>query len=388
MLVASRGVSWDRAGKARVLSILGRVGVVLGATVGVLSWTSLHTVSLTAFFGGFASLLLGFGMSLDAPREQPGELHLDEQGNLQVSIGKRRPRIVPRHRMRGAWVVRRLVSMREFHWVEIALRSGTTVAARVENEQQGRALVEALGFGTPGRVVAIPLAKRTRRLIHLVFAAAVYLIVILAGAFEGTGALFLLFPLLYELLRFLFRPPVLEIGNDSLRVGIGVRSLRVLKEQIARIVFFAPASLIVEKKDGKKLRILPLALDPARVAAAAALVDARLGDRAAPARANAFERGGRSLDEWRAGMRTVLDPSYRSSGATIDDAALVLTSPTSSVEQRIGAALALRIAGEPLERVRIAAEGTVDPKVRVVLDAIAEGADDERVDETLRAMAR
>jgi hypothetical protein len=36
----------------------------------------------------------------------------------------------------------------------------------------------------------------------------------------------------------------------------------------------------------------------------------------------------------------------------------------------------------------VAAEGTVEPKIRVVLEAIAEGANDERLDETLRAMER
>jgi hypothetical protein len=59
-----------------------------------------------------------------------------------------------------------------------------------------------------------------------------------------------------------------------------------------------------------------------------------------------------------------------------------------TLEPRIGAALALRTAGAPVEPVRIAAEGTLEPTVRVVLDAIADGAEDARLDETLRAIER
>lgn len=381
MLVRSRGVTWDRGGKARVLSVLGRAGVVLGVILGTI--TPFNGVGAWLVFAALVSWFFGFVISLDAPREIPGEVHVDEHGNLQVSLAKKRVRTVARDRVRGAWVVRRLINMREYHWVEIATRSLAVVSVRVDNDAEGRALVDALGFGNPGRAVAIPLAKRNRRLVHIVLLGVAYLPVVFVSAPIGPIA-FLALPILYELLRFLFRPPLLEVGQDGLRVG----RARVRREEVARVVFFAPSSLIVEKKDGKKLRVFPMALDPVRIAAAAEIVDARLGDRPPPARANAFERAGRGLAEWRAGLLTSLDPSYRTSGATVDDAATVLASQTATVEQRIGAALALRVAGEPLERVRVAAEGTVDPKVRVVLDAIADGADDERVDETLRALQR
>ena len=149
-----------------------------------------------------------------------------------------------------------------------------------------------------------------------------------------------------------------------------------------------PSWIVIERKDGTKVRIGSVGLEPVRVLAAAELIEERVGNRPAPARAAAFERGGRGIAEWRAAIQTALEPDYRSSGTSVDDATAVLASSTASVEQRIGAALALRVAGEPLEKVRIAAEGTVDPKIRVVLEAIADGADDEHLEQTLRAMKR
>lgn len=53
-----------------------------------------------------------------------------------------------------------------------------------------------------------------------------------------------------------------------------------------------------------------------------------------------------------------------------------------------GAALALRVAGAPRERVRIAAEGAADPRVRVALEAIADDADDEKLEKALRRLRR
>lgn len=386
MRVESRGVAWDAGRRARVYSIIGRAIAVLGIVFTLLPAELAAVGALEAVLGMFV-MMIGFVASLETPRERPGEVHVDDAGGVLVRIGKK-SLMFARAKITGAWVTRRVVSMREYYWVEISTRPGTTIAVRVPTLAEARGVVEELGFGPFGRAAKIPLAKRSRRVLHLALAAVAYLASIFAPWLAGPAMLLVVFAVVYELLRFAFRPPVLDIGSDALQVRIGPRKVRVPRSDIARVSSPTAGSIVIERKNGSKLRIRGVALDPARVAAAAALIDERLGDRPAHVRANAFERGGRGLAEWRAALRTNFDPTYRSTGASIEDATDVLASPSSTVEQRVGAALALRVAGEPLERVRIAAEGTVDGKVRVVLDAIADGADDEALDETLRRMAR
>lgn len=381
MRIVSRGVAWDTGGKARAFSVVGRVLVAAGTIAGMFDLSAVSLVIMP----GMMAMFIGFVVSVQTPRELPGDVTVAEDGALLVRIGKREM-MLARGDVRGAWMVRRLVNVREYYWVEIATRSGTMVSVRVASPEEGRALVDALGFGVGGRALRIPLAKRTRRLLHPVLLLAAYMAMAFMPSVGSETFPVLAFAGVYELLRFLLRAPVLEIGHDALQVRRRFGKTRVPRAAISHVS--TPGSLVVERKDGTKLRVGPFGLEPARMAAAAAIIDERLGDRPAPPKADAFERKGRGLAEWRAGLQSALDPSYRTSGASVDDASAVLASSTATVEQRIGAALALRVAGEPVERVRVAAEGTLDPKIRVVLDAIADGADDEHLDATLGAMER
>lgn len=69
--------------------------------------------------------------------------------------------------------------------------------------------------------------------------------------------------------------------------------------------------------------------------------------------------------------------------STNEDAFAVVRSAAATDDERIGAAIALRVAGEP-ERVRIAADTLANDDVRDALEAIADGADDVRVERALR----
>jgi hypothetical protein len=335
---------------------------------------------------GIISMFVGVSVATETPSEMLGDLEIDAAGALHVRVGDE-SRTFRRAEVRGAWGTRRRQGRRMDHWVEIATRSGTMLSIHVLSAEEGRALVDALGFETGGRAVHIPLANRTRRRYHLLLALLAYAAAVVFAGSAG-GFAMLMIPALYALVRFAFRPPSLEIGHDALHVKVGVRTIRIPRADVASAVYWVPASLIIERKNGSKVALHHVGLEAARLVAAAELIAERVGNRPAPARASVFERGGRGLAEWRAGLQTALEPDYRSSGTSIDDASAVLASSTATVEQRIGAALALRVAGEPLEKVRVAAEGTVEPKIRVVLEAIAEGANDERLDETLRAMER
>lgn len=393
MRLTRRGVGWNRASRARVYSIVGRIAAVVG-TAGVVINLDPYLVIPVPFslflpftmMLGVALMFTGLIVGTEARHEAMGDVEVDAEGTLHLRAGKD-SRAFVRRDLRGAWLVRDSDGRRLDHWVEVVAKDGTEISVHVLSVEEGHALVEALGFETGGRAVRIPLAKRGRRRFHLLFAFLAYLAAVIPVGASGALAV-LTIPALYILMRFAFRPPTLDIGHDAVNVERDFRTTRIPREEIARAYFVKPSWIVIERKDGTKVRIGSVGLEPVRVLAAAELIEERVGNRPAPARAAAFERGGRGIAEWRAAIQTALEPDYRSSGTSVDDATAVLASSTASVEQRIGAALALRVAGEPLEKVRIAAEGTVDPKIRVVLEAIADGADDEHLEQTLRAMKR
>jgi hypothetical protein len=95
--------------------------------------------------------------------------------------------------------------------------------------------------------------------------------------------------------------------------------------------------------------------------------------------ADLLERGGRSLDEWLEGLRQLASalPSFRDAAAGVDDLWQVLERPNSLPEHRAAAAAALApsLDVEGRRRLRVAAELSSVPQVRVALEAAAKGDD-------------
>src|SRR5262249_18369760 len=130
-------------------------------------------------------------------------------------------------------------------------------------------------------------------------------------------------------------------------------------------------------------------VDWERLGAVGRLIEARHGPSTAPPeRFAAFERAGASLAEWKDHIRASIEQTgYRTAASPVEDAAEIVRSPHAAPDQRIGAALALRIAGEPPDRIRVAAGAVVDDDVRGALEAIADD-DDARAERALRRFAR
>ncbi len=80
----------------------------------------------------------------------------------------------------------------------------------------------------------------------------------------------------------------------------------------------------------------------------------------------------------------MINGDYRAGASSTEEAAAVLASPRATPDQRIGAALALRLAGAPIEQIRIASHGLAEERVRTV---IAEIADAEDRPDLVRAIA-
>jgi hypothetical protein len=101
-----------------------------------------------------------------------------------------------------------------------------------------------------------------------------------------------------------------------------------------------------------------------------------------------FERAGRTMKAWREDLvRLSRGGGFRT--ATIDPRAIesLAADPTAPIDRRVGAALALReVAPDAVARIRIAAERSVDDRVRIALEeAAAEHVDEDRLERALRA---
>jgi hypothetical protein len=103
---------------------------------------------------------------------------------------------------------------------------------------------------------------------------------------------------------------------------------------------------------------------------------ARFADRTARS-IDALDRNARPLAEWREGIKAAMTGSFREAALGTNDLEDVLADPKAPLERRIGAALALREDASGRERIRVAAETTADPRVRVALENAASDELDE-----------
>lgn len=110
----------------------------------------------------------------------------------------------------------------------------------------------------------------------------------------------------------------------------------------------------------------------------AALRAARATGHALPETAAATARGGRSVDDWRASMRVLLEGQYRVGAVGEDDLRALLTTPAATPTERLGAAVALvsHDRARHAAGVRIAADAVADDALRGALREVAEGRDD------------
>ncbi|HEY2370050.1 MAG TPA: hypothetical protein VGH87_26815 [Polyangiaceae bacterium] len=92
-------------------------------------------------------------------------------------------------------------------------------------------------------------------------------------------------------------------------------------------------------------------------------------------------RGGQALDEWMKRLTAIANPatSYRALAVPAESFWRVLEDPAADPTARVGAAMALRqrLDDDGRARIRVVAENSVHPKVRVALDALAADRDEE-----------
>lgn len=398
MRLASPGVSRARVRLSNLFSWTGKALFCL-AFLGMYL-TPKNPVVTAISAGAWAFMIGAFVASfvvwfLRSPK--PGEVAV-ENGALFVRGGS-----IPLASVTNALFVPRLVRGFRVPTVEIDLAKGDRVAIQTSTEEEARALVDVLGFGPHGRAVTIDTASPARRMLHILlgigayyigsFAAMIPLFIVLALGHFGEPPAFtglLLGPaaiLAHTWLKTLARAPSLTVGEDGVVLRTGRKRRVIPRADLVGVEQYVPgAPALLKLRNGGSHALAGSSIDIERRAAAARLVWERFfAEPPAPIRAAELGRNGRSVADWRAHVRSLFESGYRTAGTTIDDASAILHSPNATPDERVGAALALRVAGEPPERVRVAASAMVDDRVRVALEELADAGDDAAVD---RALAR
>jgi hypothetical protein len=153
------------------------------------------------------------------------------------------------------------------------------------------------------------------------------------------------------------------------------------------------ASMELARRKGGPLRVKASA--EVEWAPVVQLIETALGERrgveaALEDRGLFLARGSRSVGEWRAVIRALMAPSYRTATVTTDSVADVLRDGRLPAERRIGAALALRQRGGHAEVALVAqaAAAETDGELRRVLVRIAEEPLEAVEDEELERLTR
>lgn len=286
--------------------------------------------------------------------------------------------------------------------LELRMADGDVVRLQSGEPQAAQRLAVALGFGPGGRSIEVDLAKPVRRLLHLLIA--VFLtfpvrtmlgVMVAMGVTEGgygvgQAATPLLVAGLYLLARRAIASPVLRIGEDGVGIRRGFRRRFIPRAAIASVERFGLTGLAFRSPRGDmRFESQVFGGDPARVEAVAQHLTSLLRtENVSSARVAAFDKGDETVAAWRARVAGVLEcGGYRDASSPVEEANAILRSGLASPVERVGAALALRAAGEPATRIRVAAEAVADDALRAALEAAAEG-DDSAVEKAVARLPR
>lgn len=402
-VAASGAVSWTRVRVPTLLSRIAKGLYVFGQLGSLGTILGVPFVAVVAIPGmlAYPALIVSYIMSL-SQSTIAGGVEIDGS-DLVVHTGGRRA-VFPLAHVAGALVVERESFGARLPTVEIEMNDGDRLTLHLRDPMQARAVVNALGFGPGGRAIKTTLTKPTRRLLHPAIAIFAYFVgmttlglssFLIGRADSWFAASYSLYPIvvvaLFELVKRLIRPPVTTVGEDGVAYTHRWRTRFVARRDLDHVGHADGASMVLVRKDGSRIALASHALDHARVAAVARAIDERSPpDAASPDRLAHYGRGsGMGIADWRTHLQRALNQEgYRATAAPAEEALAVLRSPGATPEQRVGAAMAARVAGIPPERIRIAADATADERVRVALEAVADDREDAVIEKAMVRMQR
>ena len=400
-----RGLTWapvrlaERLGRAAIGGVAaGLVGGALGRAFGAYGMGSLASSLL--FLVSVAVLVASFIVWFWRP-SLPATVTIDAQGIDVRGVGGTRR--IERAQIVSAYALTRYVRGHFVPTVEMELAGGDLVSFDVPNDEVARAVVDDLGFGRGKKRIHIALGSPARRLYHLLMGLVAYYLGSIAAVplfvlsrYDGwptaLGSVVsaLVMVVSYRFLRGLLSAPEVTIGDDGVLYRSG-RKRRFLAGAAITAVEQPSVALPLLLRSSREtpIAIHGSALDLERRSAVARLAYERFLAPVGPADQGSaqFARGGRTLAGWREHLRTrISDVGYREAASPTDVAAAVLLSPRATGEERVGAALMLRVAGEPTERIRVAASAAADDHLRVALETIGEADDDVALERALRKL--
>jgi hypothetical protein len=380
---ASGTIAWTRVRSTRTLSSAAKSLYVVGSVLSAswIVWGAIWVGSLGASMTILAwpLLMVSYAVRL-SPSHGPGALSV--AGDALFVHQRSGARKILRDDIVSALLVPRAMGQGTVAAVELDLVGGDRVTLRTPDAAAAEAVVRELGFGPGGKRIEVDVAGASRRLMHPVLALGSYIVItLMITAFATLGAAWneLALPLLlqgatpaltmllYELAKRASGAPRVSVGVDGVIVTRGLR----------REHFPLDAERALPREGAF--------LDRERCAAVAAVIDARREAIAvSPERRVRYARQDRPVTEWRSAIaRAVDEPGYRVAPAPVDEAEATLRSATAAPDERVGAALAMRVRGEGGERIRVAAAAMSDERLRLALEAVADAEDDAALDQAL-----
>lgn len=337
---------------------------------------------VSALFGTAATTGVGSFFFTAPLRKKAARVRADGSG-IEVTYEDGRVRSVAHEEVRQAAVVADPIAP----GVALDLSRGRSMSVRTPSVEDAQRLVAAIG---PAETQALyrtrlgprPVAAAGGCLsLAAVFAVTIGIFNAIKLGLPGVlGGLFWLGAVAGVLvLLFLFTSgPKIDVGADGVSVREVFRTRFVAFRDLESIR--AQGGKVEMRYAGGRAEQVRLSLMSKEQVAA---LDDRLSRAFAAARGggagrtSVLERAGRSLSEWRAHLAGLLakGEGYRESAITREEAEAVLAAGDATPEHRLGAALALAAADPEgaREKLRVAAEGSANPRLRVALSGLSEG---------------
>lgn len=267
--------------------------------------------------------------------------------------------------------------------VRLHLEDGRQIEIHLHQPEQNERLMQQANHTGRRLVTRMRAAGRGARLALTAIATHVFVLQ-LAGKLRVMSQLQALFTLslclvVIALVHTRSRPPRLEVGADGIAIErhryrrfISYDTIAETRLDVTTLTLQLKGDDLDEVVEVSRDNIAELQAVYERLEAARAAY-AQSPD--APPRLALLDRQGRSMADWRAAVaKQITAEDFRRATLSADDVEAIFAAPNATPEHRIGAAMALRIAGgqDARERIRVAAEHSANDELRQALLEVAE----------------
>lgn len=284
--------------------------------------------------------------------------------------------------------------------------AGTTIYARVDAAATAERLLQEIGVAPAQRailmLVGLPrelggTGQRAFKMLLLGFCGLIMAVLGLAMLVGGLAVLareldravpsILVGALTVALGVWCLSRALVRAAPWSIRIGTDGLVLKRLRRRFLSFHKLKAAEAIgseiaLDRADEEPLRILTSSPEEAAAVVARILHAKAAGERGSEAgRLTVLDRAGRSLDEWRQELASLVRPgAYRERRVSPADLAEVVEDARAPICRRVAAAVALAGSEESVRRrARVAVDACAEPRLRVALDKALEGEIDEEL---------